>query len=431
RTRANSDATLAALALGLGLTAGPGFWSVLAAGALAHLIWGRRPRTEDTRNSLHQTPDDLEAQHATRNTQHATLRQVALRYLPIAFLAFVIVSTGLLTNLQGLGAALNLPAQWLRALFGLGPALAIPFLFALILYEGLALVTGLVGASLMAEERGAWVVFSFVWLAVTLVPATLANSGWSGGILFVVLPLTLVGASTVVRVLATLMRQARWQVDGLYLLLAMALFVYFWIALTRYLAASQPFGVVSLLAPVGLLIAAAGLVWQSFGKEAMQRVLGLTLLFWLTIVSIGSAWGVSVVRGADPREPLVTRPSDSDLRTNAAQLAQLSVERYRDPGAIPLGIQRTLGYAPRWYFRNFDSVSLVEGSHAALPEAALLESDEPPPPGWIGRRIWLGPDWQWNTTTPDSLLRWLTLRADDQIAITDRAAVLYIKLPGE
>ncbi|MDQ4078136.1 MAG: hypothetical protein M3220_18055, partial [Chloroflexota bacterium] len=121
-------------------------------------------------------------------------------------------------------------------------------------------------------------------------------------------------------------------------------------------------------------------------------------------------------------------PSDADLRTGAERLAQISVERYRDPSAIPLGIQRTLGYAPRWYFRDFDTVTTVEGSHGALPEAVLLESNAPPPPGRIGKRVWVGPEWQWGADSPQSLIRWLTLRADKRIGITEREAVLYVTL---
>ncbi|MDQ4076991.1 MAG: glycosyltransferase family 39 protein, partial [Chloroflexota bacterium] len=299
-----SDAVLAAVALGVGLASGPGFWSLLAAGGIFYPFWLRRER-QKAREVTSEEQNDGGVTVYSVNVDPKDL----LPYAPVAIVTFLVAATGLFTNLQGLGAALNLPVEWARALFGAGPALVIPFLFVVWLYEALALLAGFIGGSLLAEKRPGWTAFSFTWAAVTLVPATLTNSGWSSGVLFVTVPLVLVGAATVVYIARAVAEEGSWQVEGFFVLLSLLLFVYFWLNLARYLAAPQPYNVLSLIAPIVILLVAAAFVGQSFGAQAMWRSLGLTLLLWLTIVSVASAWGVSVVRGADPREPLVTQPS--------------------------------------------------------------------------------------------------------------------------
>ncbi len=422
RWGAARDAVLAALALGLGLASGPGIWSVLLAGAL-FLVWQRRSRHEAGQRA----ETEGEPQESAPAAWAVPLRPLPAFALPLALATFVVAATGLFTNLSGVGAALNLPIQWANGLLGAGPPLAVPFLFALLLYEMLPLAASLAAAPAFWEARPGWARFAFLWVGVTLLPATLTNSGWSGALLMLLLPLALVGAAALVRLVAALLAAGRWRVEGAFLVGSLALLMYFWLALTKFLADARSVNALAMVVPFGLLLVMVALVWQSLGRGAAFRALGLTLLASLTIFSLTSSWGLAMVRGADPREPLVTQPSDADLRTAAARLAQLSIERYRDPAAMPLAIQRTLGHAPHWYFRAFDSIRSVEGSSPDLPEAALLADDVPPPPGWIGQRIWTGPAWQWSLASPQSLLGWLALRSDES-GVTERAAVLYVRL---
>lgn len=411
RWHATRDALLAAVAMGVGLASSPGFWSVLAAAALFWLWarWGERRAGAEQEPFARPSNPEL------------------ARYGAVVLLAFAIAATGLFLNLGGLGAALNLPARWLQALWG-SPALLLPFALTLLLYEALPLVAGIVGGSQMAVARPQWAVFGLLWVAVTAVPATLLNSGWAGGVLFVVVPLALLGGALVVALVRSLSEEGRWGVDGLFLVFSAALFLYIWINVTAYLANTPQFiGVLSVVVALGMFIAAAALIWQTYGARTARRGFGAALLFLLLIAALSSTWGLSLARGADPREPLVVQPSSTDLRTAAAELAQLSIERYRNPATIPLAVQETLGTAPRWYFRDFRDVTLVQGSRPDLPEAALLAFDAPAPPERIGQRVWLGPQWPGFPTERLALLRWLFSRSEP-VTLTDRAAILYVTL---
>ncbi|MBA3534252.1 MAG: hypothetical protein H0T73_20215 [Ardenticatenales bacterium] len=421
--RAPSDRSgmLVALALGLGLASSPAFWSVLVAGALLGL-WRWRQERETF-------ADTLRLPEASSRT----------RYGAVAGAAFLISTTGFFTNLQGLGAAFALPVEWASSLLGGGPELALPFLFVLLMYEILPLLTALVGSSLLIGEHPQWTRFLLLWTAVTVVPATLANSGWTAGIFFAALPLALLGGAVVVRIARQVVEEGSWQIDGFAVLVALGLLIYFWLNLAAYLSmAVQPnphpmawATSIRLFMAVGLFIAGAVALNLTYGAGTQRRVLGLTLLLLFSIISLSSAWGLSFTRGGNPREPLVTEPSRTDLRTGAAQLEQISIERYRKPHAIPLGIQRTLGYAPRWYFRNFENVTLVEGSYATLPEAALLDEEADAPPERIGQRVWSSSQWQRpSPLSTAAMFQWLTTR-EESTGYIGRAVTLYVTLPQQ
>jgi hypothetical protein len=352
-----------------------------------------------------------------------------MRYGLVSLLAFIVSATGFLTNLQGLGAALNLPIQWLTALFGLGPSLVLPFFFVLLLYELLIVLLGVIGGIRLSERLPGLARFSALWIAITLLPTTLTNSGWTAAILFITLPMTLLASVVITDIANDVLEEGSWDVDGLLMGLGLGMFLYFWINISSYIAdATTPKLLASTIVPIGSLLAATFIIANYQDIKAARRALTATLLVLLSIASFSSSWGLSLVRANDAREPLVVQPSDPNLRTAAAQLGQISIERYRNASDIAVGIQQTLGYAPRWYFRHFDNVTLIDGSHAGLPEAALLDSEQAAPPGSIGQGVWLGTDWQWPISEGVPLVRWLKTR-DEAAGLMPRSAVLYVMLP--
>ena len=471
-----SDGVLAALALGVGLTTAPGFWSVLIAGGLFLLwqwrtIWARLPALREMERGIEiplevvpntesddqlSGPEPKAKKHLSngkekQDTQDAPInrppssaknqetelimrrkqavKRAALGYGTIAFTAFVLTATAFFTNLQGLGAAFNLPAQWLLAIFGVGPSLTLPFFFVVLLYEVLPLLMGLVGGVRMISRQPLWAWFGFLWVAVTLIPAALTNSGSAASLLFVTLPLTLLASKQVANLIQSVFEEWSWMIDGLLILLGMGLLIYFWINLASYIRDPQPFKIVSLLIPPGAWLITALVLSSTYQRSDVRRGMGAMVLILLTFISFTNSWGVTIIRPADPREPLVVQPTSLNLPIVAKQLTQISIERYRHPAKIPVGIQRTLGYAPRWYLRHFESVTLVDGSHAGLPEATLLDSELPPPDlAEIGQRVWISSSWQWPISDTLGFLRWLKTR-EEAAGIIERTAVLYVMLP--
>lgn len=408
-----SNALFAAGALGFGLTADGGFWSVLLAGGIITLIALRRPQ-------------DLEVEVSPTPTSPLLALRIPSTQLIVAVVVFLLAATGFGTNLGGLGAAFNQPVQWVLKVVASGQSLVLPFFFVVLLYELLLIVLGVWGGLRLLDHHPLWGLFGFIWLALTLLPAALFNSGWAGALLYVAVPLALLGGGILARFGETLFEEGSWRIDGAAILVALALFLYFWINFNLYLSAPDPVKLFSLAIPfVGGALGLAYL-YSIHSPATALRAGGVAILLLVGIVTASTGWGVSVNRASDPREPLVVQPGDVNLRTAAAELAQVSTERYRDPHRIPLGIQTTLGYAPRWYFREFREMVEVTGN-TDLPEAALLDSTTPPAQG-IGSKVFLGQTWQWSIGDPVGVFRWLKTRNESN-GLVNREAVLYVRLP--
>lgn len=407
------DGWLAAASVGLGLASAPAYWSLPVAAALAALWrWIQARRGGQTwRLRLPEAPGVVQLLLVTGTT-------------------FLLVATGFLTNPPGLGAAVSLPVGWLRALLGQGSTGALHVIWMVLLYEALPLLAALVALARIVPERSAWATFGLLWSLVTLLPVALSGGGAGHGtLLMVTVPLCLLGGAAVGAVGRAVEPVLRRPVESGAVVGGLILFAYLWINLvgaadrleSRHLGAIA----LALLLLVGLLY----LLRQMEGPSAARRVGGLTLLLVLTIVSAATGWGAAVVRAGDPVEPLVSRATDPDLRATATQLAALSVERYRDATALPVAVQRDLGPAPRWYLRDFDEVTVVDGSHPSLPEAALLAPGEPAPPGTVGEQIRLGSTWRLPALDRSGWLHWLLFREAPQ-GILPQEGILYLRVPG-
>ncbi|MDQ7029852.1 MAG: glycosyltransferase family 39 protein [Ardenticatenia bacterium] len=208
-------------ALALGLVSGPGFWGVLVAGALyalhARYRYGRYRDRE-------------------------WLRLIALgrrawpmRYRLLAGLAGTILflSTAGWTNPTGFAQALELPDRWLRLLMGGSAPPAIPFSAMTLLYEWPVLVWAALGAALWSERRARWTRFLLLWAFVTFLPAALTNTGWTGALAHIVVPLALLGG-VALNVLAQEMTASQWDTEGLYTSAGLVILAFAWLNVVAY-----------------------------------------------------------------------------------------------------------------------------------------------------------------------------------------------------
>lgn len=429
RTHHPREAWLATIALALGLSSGPGFWSLLAAGALfLGWLWWRRQRDKAEEGQGEVAASSPDSRHS--GSLWAELRPLAGRLVLGGLALFVVAATALGTNPAGLGSAFHLPAQWLAAIFGRGPAMTLPFMLTLLLYELPIVVLSIAGGALWIERRPGWVTFLLLWTAVTVVPAALFNSGWAGGVAVAVLPLALLGGAALARIAGAVQQHARWEVEGAYLGLVAVIGGFLWLNVIAYLQTARSLHLWLVLAALLVLVSGLSMVWSVGGRSGVLRALGLTAALLLPVVAFRTTWMLAFMHGNDPREPLVAAqaPTDPDLRTLADFLAELSNERLRERAALPVALQRSLGAAPRWYLRDFNRLTLVAGSTPTLPTAALLSPDQPAPPGTIGSRYALRPRWEWPNLSGQPLLRWIILR-EVRVGLGAEDAILYIKVP--
>jgi hypothetical protein len=307
-----------------------------------------------------------------------------------------------------------------------GESLVLPFFFVVLLYEVLVIGAGIIGGVRLLDSRPQWGLFAFIWLAITLLPAALLNSGWTGALLYIAVPFALLGGGAVANLLERIMDEGSWRLDGSTFVVTLIIFLSFWITLNLYLSAPGTTPAYSLLIPVVGLGLGIGYLFAVYSAPVALRLIGMLLLLMAGTYSLSTAWSLNINHANDPREPLVVQPSDINLRTSVAELEQVSTERYRNAHQIPVGLQSTLGYAPRWYFRDFRDQREVTGN-TDLPEAALLDAATPPAAG-LGKKVFIGQTWQWTIGDTVGLLRWLKTRGEGN-GLGTREAVLYVQLP--
>lgn len=437
-TRRAREAWLATVALAFGLASGPGFWSLLLAGALV-LAWRgyKESRTEEERQAVPVAEglDSLGEENQTIAGLRGfwdDLRPLAPRLVIGGLVLFAAATTALGTRPTGLALAFDLPAQWIGALAGRGTMMNFPLMLALVLYELPIVILGIAGAAIWIDRQPGWVGFLLLWIAVNLVPATLLNSDWAGGVALVALPLTILSGAALARIGSAIQREAHWEIEGAYAALTAVLGGFAWLNILAYLQTAESLHLV--LAVVALLILGAGLfmVWSLGENRSIWRALGLVAALLLPLIAFRTSWMLSYMHGNDPREPLVAAqvPSDPDLRTLASFLTNLSNERLRQRDTLPIALQRSLGAAPQWYLRNFTQLRLIEGSAAVLDEttAAILSPDQPAPPGTIGSRYVIRPTWQWPNLSGQPLMRWIVLR-EVNAGLGAQEAILYVRVP--
>jgi hypothetical protein len=422
RWRSLNDVWLAAISLALGLTSGPGFWTMLVAGAL-WLGW--------LRFQASRLPDD-EAHPTWTTIQQimADLKPLAPRLAGTTVAIFVLAATGFGSNPTGLGAAFELPALWLRNLFA-APAMLLPFTLVVLFYELPIVLLGITGAALWIDEEPNWTSFLLFWAATIAVPATLLNSGWAGGVALVALPLALLGGVALARLAQALLDEGQLDVEGASMGLAGVIGTFLWLNLLAYIHTAQVMHLWLAMASLLVLLTGLSVTWSMGGPRATIRTFGLFMAVLLLLTSFRTAWALSFDHASDPREPLAAAlaPADPDVRNIPAFLTELSVDRLGQRNMLPVALQRSLGAVPHWYLRHFPKLTLVEGTSPDLPIVAVLGVTQPAPgEKAIGQRYALRPTWTWPNLVGQALVRWVVTR-DIRDGLDTEDAILYVTVP--
>lgn len=405
------------IAFAVGVTSGAGFWGLIVTGLLylALLRWQQIRSQGETQ---------------TWTTVIGWLRELTPyrpRTLGALLAVILFVSTAAFTHPGGLGQMLAQPARWLALVFGRGEGLVVPFSLTLLLYEAPLLLWAALGATLWYDDHPHLTNVLLLWSGVVLVPATITNSGWAGGVAHAVLPLTILAGVGLARVAGIVARTARHDVEGYYGGLALVALAFIWLNLLSYSfqgTSSRLWLAIGGLILVGALFVLMA-VWVHL--SAALRTAGAVVAVASLFLLLHTAWQLNYHHGADPREPLVVAPSDPDLRYVARFLRPVSENRAGYPGQLPIAVQTNLGPAPLWYLRAYRDVSRTAGSHPDQPVAVLLEAEEPAPAGWIGQRVRLGRTWTWPGLAGPALTRWLLFREAPGVEPTE--AVLYFEVP--
>jgi hypothetical protein len=298
-------------------------------------------------------------------------RSTVQRGIAIGLGTVLILGTGLLTNLRGIGAASNILSDWL-AMF-VSPSefadLLAPFR-AITRYEVILVVLGLFASIWSITQKKAYPRLMVYWLLGGLLLIIIQRGHMINALLLIIPGLIIVG-----RFFNDLISEPasryRWMIAGGVVLAGAVVYV----NLIRYsrIAALNPTGatfhmllVFLSLAIVGMLLVLLG-SWEK--KTSIQGAL-IGLLVILILYSWGTSWHLSKNAANDTREVWVTSAADDDLRLLVTTLRDVSWQTTNSNKDLQI-LSAVDSPSLRWYLKEYPSLEFVSVL-PSLPDSQAL-----------------------------------------------------------
>lgn len=439
---------LAAGALGLGLCAGPAFYTLLLIfAAFAPLLYlaEKLLDRESGWSAL------LVAWWAARGEKGQLATAAA-----IAAAAFGLVATTFVLHPAGIGLAADQLGAWaLSFLPEPGGQPALYPLLLLLLYEPLLLFLGLVevGRALVARRSAQLpgqaagssfphTAFFAFWAGVALLVILISGHRPAGNVLLVVTPLALLAGQGVERAWRWIDRRALWPEVGAVaaVTLGVGIFVYLQIAsysLTSSAATVTYAGITFYIGTTYLLLASLALAllvvlgivaWAWRGRVLVAAGGWLALALILLLVGLKATWGLNAAHAADPRALMIARGTAADVRTLVSELETLSTNQTSDAHTLPLTVDAATGPVVAWYLRGFEEQTIVED--LSMPPATrvavtLARRDLPIGETYRGQSFPLQVHWSPWGLWGQKLMRWL-LFVEGYEPVVDTEVVLWV-----
>ncbi|MHB1295789.1 MAG: hypothetical protein ACYC4R_12425 [Anaerolineae bacterium] len=393
---------VAVVALAVGLTAGAGFYTTLAAFLLGWLLLGPMRRMDG---------------------EPAPWIPLSARGLwALGVGVFLVTASGFLMNLGGIGAALQLASDWAQALLSKGSGLPAWNLPLLVLgYEPLTLGLAVVGA-VVGWRRGAGVTrLALLWAALALFLGVVLGQREPVWLLNVLLPLVILAA-----------QGAQWLwdrltpgvtlLDGIALLAGLALGALGLLQLAAYSqTADQTYLIQAGLAWIMLLIAwAAFSIWLRGGTG--PRVGVALLLVAAVVVTVRATTAVAYQTGRDPRERLVFAPTSVQVRDLEALAEQISSRQVGDPRLLDVDYEEALEPLAAWHLRDYSQARAVSAIDAGLGRTALLaavRAEADWPAGYVAQRFRWREYWPAQYLSLPERIRWFLYRYPSGMVAAD------------
>ncbi|HSR35179.1 MAG TPA: flippase activity-associated protein Agl23 [Anaerolineae bacterium] len=437
-----------AAALGLGLTAGRGTYTLLliwVAFAMVLYLGERFGGREEGWSSL------LVGWSTLRSEQGLLAKTGA-----VLAATFGLVTMTFVLHPAGVGHAADLVGDWAKGF--LPEPDGQPFIYPVLLlfrYELLILFLGFV-------EIGRWLVrgrsegrgdvqfgplfphtaFLVFWAAVGLLIILIAGHRSAGDILLVVVPLALLAGQGMQRAWCWISQRGLWFEAGVFALVAMGVTTFFYLQMAAF-GASSPTATDS-LAGINLY---ASLTYLIFGVLAVLLLVGLGAVSWvlrgpqlvlaggwlaaviiLGLLGFSAMWGASFDHASDARELMIMETTVPDVRLFGEQLEALSLDRAGDAHSLPITVDAATGPVVAWYLRDFQQQSVVEGLSSAPETVAavtLAAQDLPIGETFRGQGFPLRTHWlPWGLWGQD-LIRWLLFN-EGSLPVVDQEVVLWV-----
>jgi uncharacterized protein (TIGR03663 family) len=443
---------LMAAALGLGLCAGPGIYTLLSILLLFVLLLFLVDRLLGRNGGW----ASLEAAWWALRSEKGLLPKAGA----VLAATFGLVSMAFVLHPAGVGHAADLVGEWAKAFLPQPGAQPLVYpLYLLLRYEPLILLLGLVeigrwlASGRGSEQEGGWngvpagslfphsalLVF---WAVAAALVLLVAGHRSPGNLLLVVVPLALLAGQGMERAWRWISRRYLWAEAGVLMLVAVGMGIFFYLQIAAYSLSStaQTVSVAGvslyagstylLLAAVALLLTVGlgAVAWVWRGPQLVLAGGWLAALVLLTLFGLKAMWGLNFAHASDARELMVMRTTAPDVRLLVDRLEALSLDRSGDAHTLPFTVDTATGPVVAWYLREFQKQTAVDGLSSppdTLAVVTLAAQDLPIGETFRGQGFPLRTHWlPWGLWGRD-LVRWLLFTEGSQ-PIVDQEVVLWV-----
>jgi len=359
------------------------------------------------------------------------------RFFLAFFLSILALSTGLGWNLAGLGAVGDQLLAWVARFAPASNPVASP-LVILVVYEPWALLFGIGGLVWAVRRARRFETLLGLWagLGALLLSLTPGRAPLEG--LVIVVPLALLAGVGVESLGQSLRERGDWFAEGVYVPVALVLWVHTCLVLVRYATHGEPTDLLLALLVVALQVVLGTMFAMATRPSAALRGAAVGIGILLLAVTVSAGLGVAQVRPADPRELLANEPTATEVRDLVQTLRELSWRQTGIPTTLPLAFEAGPDSVLAWYLRDFSAARRVESLTAeeaglvlvtqrrdlALAEGEYVGQD------FVLRRSWNPNEvdciWEWPPYCSGAV-KWLLTRRISAPPTADQWAVLWLQ----
>jgi uncharacterized protein (TIGR03663 family) len=356
--------------------------------------------------------------------------EISRKALGVFAATVLLVSTGLLVNLHGIQATLDLFSLWI-AQFQPAPV-GQPwhyYLSLLVAYELPVLVFGLLGTFYLSR-RDVFFAFLTSWFAVSLVLYSMMGTRPASGILQIVLPLVLLAGRCAGDLLRQLDTGEQWLWGKLTLVVSIPAVFHLVVQMAAFanplnpgdprhlaLALLSVFFLFCVILVVGVL----SMDWRTSLRSG-----GLVVLVALASFAVHSAWRLNYHQPGNPREIIGEKPTSPDVLHLARAIEGFSNQQQRQRDSVSITVTGDEDPILSWYLRSFAHLEFASGAPSdptpvvitPLAESQYLKD-------YRGARFRLQSSWQIAALPAHDLINWFLFR-DSLQPLAHRDVLMWV-----
>jgi uncharacterized protein (TIGR03663 family) len=438
---------LAAGALGLGVSAGPGIYTVLLiVVAFVLLLYLRERRGEQGDGG---TVPAVWAEWKDERGLLARAGGVLLATFGLAAMTFMLQPSGV-------GHAADLLGDWAKSFLPeSGGQPAIYPLLLLLRYELVIVVFGLIEIgrwlatrrsraedAMEAQPSFPLTALLVFWAVAALLVIVVSGHRPAGNVLLVVVPLALLAGKGVERAWRWIPWPRLWLEIGMITLAALGLIIFLYLQIAAYVemggTAVASFAGIELYAGwaylilAGVALVALVLLWLGAwiwrGRSLLLGGGWLAVLLLLGLWCVKAMWGPAFARASDPRELMVMQATAPDVRRFLDSMRALSRDTSGDATTLAVTVDARTGPVVEWYLRDFGQRQVVEelsGEPGTAAAVSLAAQDLPIGDTFRGQGFPLRTHWLPWGLRADALVNWLLFNEAGEPVI-DQEVVLWV-----